>query len=324
MPLRCWPEWMGFADLPLDLDRLIKPQRGTQLRLGLRNLYILPTRFGWLWLASTGLVQLVAIQSQRNGPLLLSFLMLGLWLLALHLTHFNLQGLELQALPPHGGFADAELTYPLLCRSRCRRDGIQLGVSTAPPPHPQRLAPGESVLTLPWRALRRGLQRPGRLRIQTTAPLGLFVCWTVWEPPLAQAVYPARRPGAVAEAPCPGDSSAPATAAQNQPQGSTSWHDLRPHRPEDGLARLAWKSLAQGRGRQTKTFADPNPPGLLLKPAPGVAWEQALEHLSAEIWRRWQAGDSFGLELEAIHLAPAAGAEQRDRCLLALAKASEP
>lgn len=311
---------MGFADL----ERLIKPQRGLELRLGLRNLYILPTRFGWLWLASTGLVQLMAIQSQRNGPLLLSFLMLGLWLLALHLTHFNLQGFELRALPASGGFVDADLAYLLLCRSRCRRDGLQLGFATAPAPHPQTLTPGESVLTLPWRAPRRGLQTPGRLRIKTTAPLGLFVCWTLWEPPLAQAVYPARRPGPVAEAPWPANSAAPATAAPHQQKGSASWHDLRPHRPEDGLARLAWKSLAQGRGRQTKTFADACPPGLLLKPAPGVPWEQALEHLSAEIWRRWQAGDSFGLELGACQLAPAAGAEQRDRCLQALAEAPGP
>ena len=64
-------------------QQLIKPQRGERLKLGLRNLYILPTRFGLLWLAGGGLLLLVAIQSQRNGPLLLSFLMLVLWLLAL-------------------------------------------------------------------------------------------------------------------------------------------------------------------------------------------------------------------------------------------------
>ena len=61
-------------------QQLIKPHRGERLRLGLHSLYILPTRFGLLWLAGCGLLLLVAIQSQRNGPLLLSCLMLGLWL----------------------------------------------------------------------------------------------------------------------------------------------------------------------------------------------------------------------------------------------------
>jgi uncharacterized protein (DUF58 family) len=110
----------------------------------------------------------------------------------------------------------------------------------------------------------------------------------------------------------------PRSAASLPQQGSGSWHDLRPHRPEDGLARLAWKSLAQGRGRQTKTFADASPPPVLLGPAPGVPAEQALEHLSAEIWRRNQAGALFGLELGTTHLAPATGPQHRDLCLLAL------
>jgi uncharacterized protein (DUF58 family) len=141
-------------------QQLIKPHRGERLRLGLRSLYILPTRFGLLWLAGGGLLLLVAIQSQRNGPLLLSFLMLGLWLLALHLTQFNLQGLELEALAPSGGFAGEIVAYPLLCRSRCQRDAIQLGlVGSAATPQP--LAAGESVLSVPWRAGRRGLQRRG-------------------------------------------------------------------------------------------------------------------------------------------------------------------
>ena len=288
-------------------QQLIKPQRGERLKLGLRNLYILPTRFGLLWLAGGGLLLLVAIQTQRNGPLLLSFLMLGLWLLALHLTQFNLQGLELEALAPSGGFAGEMVAYPLLCRSRCQRDGIQLGLAGSAAT-PQPLAAGESVLSVPWRAGRRGLQTPGRLRLQTTAPLGLFVCWTLWEPPRPQPIYPARRPGPVAE------SSTSRLAA-----GSDDWDDLRPHRPQDGLARVAWKSLAQGRGRQTKTFAAATPAVGLLAPAPGLPPERALEHLSAEIWRRSKAGEAYGLALGSSQLAPSTGPEHRDRCLLALA-----
>ena len=290
-------------------QQLIKPHRGERLRLGLRSLYILPTRFGLLWLSSGGLLLLVAIQTQRNGPLLLSFLMLGLWLLALHLTQFTLQGLELEALTPNGGFAGEMVAYPLLCRSRCQRDAIQLGLAGSAAT-PQPLAAGESVLSVPWRAGRRGLQTPGRLRLQTTAPLGLFVCWTLWEPPRPQPIYPARRPGPVAE------SSTSRLAA-----GSDDWDDLRPHRPQDGLARVAWKSLAQGRGRQTKTFAAATPAVGLLAPAPGLPPERALEHLSAEIWRRSKAGEAYGLALGDTQVAPNTGPEHRDRCLLALALA---
>ena len=166
------------------------------------------------------------------------------------------------------------------------------------------------MLSVPRRAGRRGLQTPGRLRLQTTAPLGLFVCWRLWEPPWLQPIYLARRHGPVAE------SSASRLAA-----GSDDWDDLRPHRPQDGLARVAWKSLAQGRGRQTKTFAAATPAVGLLAPAPGLPPERALEHLSAEIWRRSKAGEAYGLALGDTQVAPNTGPEHRDRCLLALALA---
>ena len=57
---------------------LIRRQTGIQLRLGLRNLFILPTRFGLFWLAA-GLLQLVAIQMRSNGTLLLSFRCWACW-----------------------------------------------------------------------------------------------------------------------------------------------------------------------------------------------------------------------------------------------------
>jgi hypothetical protein len=72
--MRCADGWpTGFGAL----------QQGSPLRLDLRNLYILPTGFGGLWLAGAALLQVVAIQTQRNGPLLLSFLMLQMRILSI-------------------------------------------------------------------------------------------------------------------------------------------------------------------------------------------------------------------------------------------------
>ncbi|MEB3165733.1 MAG: hypothetical protein VKO65_03600, partial [Cyanobacteriota bacterium] len=97
-------------------------ERGELLRLGRRNLYILPSRFGGLWLAGVLMQLLLGIQLGSNGPLLLGFLMLALFLLALPLTHRNLEGLELRCGNPRPGFRDGELAYPLLvrCRRRCQ------------------------------------------------------------------------------------------------------------------------------------------------------------------------------------------------------------
>ena len=302
-----WPESWGRA------------QRGEQLQLGMRNLYILPTGFGILWLAGSALLQAVGIQTQRNGPLLLSFLMLGLMLLALHLTHFNLQGLVLRCGRPKPGFADETLLYPIRLQSSCQRQAIALQLAQGDPAFPRRLAAGSSCVGLAWQCRHRGQQTPGALLIRSTSPLGLFVCWTRWTPPVTQLVYPARRDGPVAvTSSAPADDSAACKVTPGH-DGSDDWHDLRPHRLEDGQSRVAWKVLAQGRGRHSKVFSDPVEAPPLLLPAPGIPRERALEHLSAEVWRRSLRGEMFGLVLPEVRITPGHGHDHRDRCLMALA-----
>jgi len=298
-------------------------QQGDTLKLGIRNLYILPTRFGLLWLAGLGLLQVVAIQLESNGPLALSFLMLGLFLLALHLTHLNLEGLEVRCGEPAAGFAGDTLAYPLRLRCRGRCEGLRLRLGPGEPDEARSLARGEHLLTLPWRPAERGSGRPGTLRLLTTAPLGLFVCWSRWAPPVPQLVIPAPRPGPVGRAPAPAEAEVGARSSARGLSGGDLWEDLQPHRPEDGAGRLAWKLLAQGRGAHAKRFAAPLAEAPLLTPAPGVPLERALEHLCAAILRLHSEGGSYGLVLGAALIPPGRGSAQRDRCLQALALAPQ-
>jgi uncharacterized protein (DUF58 family) len=306
-PARTWPESFG------------RLHQGETLRLHLRNLYIVPTRFGGLWLAGAILLQVVGIQTQRNGPLLLSFLMLALLLLALLLTHANLQGLELRCAEPRAGFAGEPLTYPLQVLSDSPRDAIDLRLEAGAAGLPQRLNAGSNPVELGWRCNQRGWHAPSPLLIRSTAPLGLFVCWSRWQPPARQLVYPARRPGPVAlAAASPERPGAPQAAAASR-EGSEHWQTLRPHRPQDSQSRLAWKALAQGRGRLTKVFLEPGGQPPLLTLASAVPHERALEHLCAAVWQHSQGGGIYGLVLPEERIAPGQGRQHRDRCLRALA-----
>ena len=80
--------------------------------LGLRNLYILPSRFGLLWLSVAGLLLLVANQTTSNSTRLLGFLMLGLMMLALFLTHDCLYGLRLRCGEPLPGIPIGSIHGP--------------------------------------------------------------------------------------------------------------------------------------------------------------------------------------------------------------------
>ena len=322
---------MGFAEPP-DRGSALRPfrcQRGERLRLNGRNLFIVPTGFGWLWLGAMGVLQLVGIQQQSNGALLTSFLLLGLFVLALHLTAFNLQGLELACGQPTAGFAGGPLAYPLQVRSGCHRYQLELSFEADPRAWGLRQAPGgpvgrtvergESWLAIAWEPQRRGLQGPGTLRLRSTAPLGLFRCWALWQPEVAQLVYPARRAGPVQERSSPVADSRTEGEVSGTAGGGGEWIDLRPHRNEEGVARLAWKSLARGRGAHSKVFAAPAPRVLWLSPQPQIARELALEHLSARLWALGAGAEPFGLVLGETRIGPGTGPRHRDRCLAALA-----
>ena len=303
------------------LERLTPVHQGESLRLGLRNLYIVPTRFGWLWLLAGLLQMLVAIQTQQNGPLLLGYLLLGLMLLALLLTQFNLQGMQLRGHPAAPGFAGSPCSYSLILHSSVRRDGLclQWHGKTDTQDITFTVLPGEQQLTLSWIPTRRGLQRPGCLRLSSSAPLGLFHCWTRWQPEQRQLIFPRRLHGPVQQRPATSPCQQSLECSGDQANGVESWRDLRPHRPEDGAYRLAWKQLAQGRGRLSKVFNEANSPPLWLAPARGLPIEQALEHLSECIWNLSQEHRRFGLELPGLLISPSNGLAHRDRCLKALA-----
>ncbi len=322
------PAARAASALPRDPfpDRVIRPRRSAVLLLGLRNLYILPTGFGWLWLLCCVVLYLLAINGGSNGALLLAYGGVGLFLLAPYLTQFNLQGLELRCGTPEPGFASERLPYPLLASSSQERLQLRARFRGAAAGWSGSLQPGHQPLALPWQPARRGLQRPGRLRLEATAPLGLFVCWTLWEPETPQLIYPARRPGPVATlAAAQGELEGSGGGLEEQ-QGSEEWRELGPHRPEEGPTRLAWKQLARSGTRLSKRFSDPQPGALLLAPDPAVPYEQALEHLCERLCRLAAAGEAFGVALERsggepLVIPPATGAAQLQRCLEALALA---
>ncbi|QEY32812.1 hypothetical protein EVJ50_11795 [Synechococcus sp. RSCCF101] len=315
------------------IDRIerswIRPRRGPALTLGRRNLFILPSRFGWLWLLTCVVLYLLGINGGSSGPLLLAYLGVGVFLLVMPLTQFTLQGVRLESGRPEPGFADQTLLYPLEIHSPESRGPVRIRLTPPPgraPAEPSdtpldqdlMLPAGRLALALPWNPSRRGWQRPGRLRIATTAPLGLFYCWGVWEPDAAQLVYPARRHGPVRELGREGATQS-GMAGREMSSGSEEFTDLAPHRLEEGLSRLAWKQLARSGERFSKQFGDPLPPAPLLAPASELSLENGLKALSDRIWTLSHGEGAYGLQLGGSHLAPSRGRDHRDRCLRALA-----
>ena len=97
--------------------------------------------------------------------------------------------------------------------------------------------PGPTEVALPMPAPRRGWFRPGRLRIWSDYPLGLFQAWSYVHPAAAFLVYPA------VESPAPPLPAAAGELGEQMHAGASEEHSgLRDYRSSDASRLIAWKA----------------------------------------------------------------------------------
>src|SRR5512141_1632481 len=126
---RCWRKW-HCPEVRVNTAATLNPfafarrkfRQWWQARLPLvdtytltqRNVYILPTRPGFM-LGLTLLVLLVgSINYQLNLGYLLTFLLAGSGVVGMHVCHATLRGLTLNLLPPPPQFAGASATLSVV------------------------------------------------------------------------------------------------------------------------------------------------------------------------------------------------------------------
>jgi tripartite-type tricarboxylate transporter receptor subunit TctC len=125
-----WRHPVGFLTARLQTwwhSRL--PRRDT-LTLTQRNVYILPTRAGWMLVITLLLLLVASINYQLNLGYLLTFLLAGSAVVGMHVCHGNLRGITLHLNPPepvHAGQA-AALDIRLSSERKRIRYGIGMGV----------------------------------------------------------------------------------------------------------------------------------------------------------------------------------------------------
>ena len=94
-----------------------------------RNVYILPTRAGWM-LAITLLVLLIAsINYQLNLGYLLTFMLAGAAIVGMHVCHGNLRGLTMHLASPNAQFAHTTVQFDVHLSHTRRTARPSIGLS---------------------------------------------------------------------------------------------------------------------------------------------------------------------------------------------------
>jgi uncharacterized protein (DUF58 family) len=294
------------------------------LTLTQRNVYILPTRPGFMLAATLVILLVASINYQLNLGYLLTFLLAGCAVVGMHVCHGTLRGLTLNLMPPPPQFAGAAaaLTAVLTNGRKTARHGI--GVAVLDATHADRWvwtdvpAQGSSTVHVAFQPERRGLHRVPPLTAETRFPLGTFRVWTVWRPAAEVLVYPAPE---VFPPPLPPGEPRAGGAQATRAQTTGEFEGVRAYRRGDPLKLVVWKKAAKSGELVSRDTLQAQRYELWLDYAQAGSPEKEhrLSRLAAWVLQADKLGVDYGLRLPGQQLPPASGEAHKRRCLEALA-----
>lgn len=290
-----------------------------EISLHRKNIFILPTGPGLLFLIATALIFVTAINYVLSLAFGLAFLMVSLFILCILHTFRNLQHLSLRGLGAEAVFAGEDAAFVILLRRQPDHDHEMLELR-----FPSNIWSQADVLDneqarvkvfLP--AMRRGLLKAPRVTVQTRFPLGLWRAWSNADLAMTCLVYP--RP---LEGPLPGlVGGSTSGKSESIKTGVEDFHGLRPYQTGDSLKQIAWKNLARGQGLKVKHFVDAVDDQLMLdwEMFPGIEYEERLSRLCYWVLSLAQQDIDYGMRLPGIELSLGRGDAHRNKLLSALA-----
>jgi uncharacterized protein (DUF58 family) len=292
--------------------------RGETMQLHHHQVYILPSRYGWLLGAAVLALLAGSINYSLSLGYALTFWLVSLGLLSMLYTWRNLAGLQLSVGPCPSVFAGQEATLAFLAgNARYPRAAVEFSIEGFPARCSDIGETENTRVDLRLPTTRRGWLRPGRLRLSTRYPLGLFTAWSWLAPDCRCLVYPAPEDDAPPLPMGEGDETGGRTPAE----GQEDFQGLRPWRPGDSPRRIAWKAWARGQENLSKVFSDARSSAIHLDwNRTGTAGpESRLSRLTRWVLDAEAAGLAYGLSLPGTEIQPGLGESHREACLRALA-----
>ncbi len=290
------------------------------------NIYILPTRAGFMFGLTLLVLLLASINYQLNLGYVLTFLLAGSGIVSMHVTHATLRGLTLHLRPVAAVFAGEPAALGVVLTSPGKaRYGIGLKLADAAEATLSWInvpAGSQTQATVAFVPSQRGLREAPVLSAETRFPLGLFRAWTVWRPAAQLLVYPAAERPAL---PLPAARAVPGGSARGRHADGGEVEGIRAYRRGDPLKLIAWKKAAKAMESGSELVSRDTSAAVHQElwldwhACASLAPEARLSRLTAWTLAAHRAGVDHGLRLPGVELAPANGEAQRQRCLEALA-----
>ncbi len=250
-------------------------QQSTAYRLHLRQrVFIFLTRYGLIFSANLMVMLIGAVNYNNSLAYALIFLLSGLFLVAMLHTYSNLRGLIISASPADAVFAGQQASFPLVFDNRQGNFRLAIDLQTQVRTKKRfRIKPiyttntsvdiaAHSMHSLGFilDAPSRGYLVPGRIKISSTWPLGLFRAWSYMQINQRCVVYPQPK----------GTIMLPAmTMIEEEEQagkgsGTEDFIGFRQYQTGDSMRAVDWKAYARERGLLSKRFSGKSTKKILI------------------------------------------------------------
>lgn len=315
------PAFSSFADrISAWVKKRVRAKRGPMtppFELEYRQIFVLPTKFGWGFGIMLVFMALGGLNFNNNMALILVFLLGTIAQLTTLIAYRNMSGLKLETIRSEPVFCGEAAHFRVFVSNGNLRQrfAIQAGFRQTQDCKDLRLDSCESFLLNQPAHARGWLEMPS-FRLETRFPLGLFKVWSWIFPETRCLVYPS-----------PSRNAPPLPITGHGQTGRAvkgdgdEVHGLRKYQAGDSLQRVAWRASARHDELYSMEMETPREDACeldwdLLK---GYDTEARLSILTAWVIAADHKQLSYSLKLPGTYLPAGTGAAHRSRCLESLA-----
>lgn len=309
-----WKQWLRTAranNAPAVLSR--------------RHIYILPTRFGILYMLMLICMLVGSINYTLSLGFVVTFLLAGVGTMAVLHTWRNLAYLQIEGRRTSPVFAGEDAIFEIAVTETRQRPRYAVVAHLEDGEHiyADIAASGETLMRLPRRTRNRGWLAAGRITFHTEFPLSLFHAWSYVELDSRCLVYPHPL---LHSAPVPASADQAAAGALDASSGDDDFAGHRTYQLGDSPRRVDWKASSREQGLFTKQFQGEAKSSLWFDWAltPGADVEQRIQQLTRWVVDAHASRQSYGLRLPAEEFPPSTGESHYHACLQALALMEAP
>lgn len=224
-----------------------------------RQLYILPTKIGWMLGCIIFALLIISIKYSHQGAFLLTFLLASIGQVTSLYTHKNLLKISLSASPAKSVFAGEQAEFPITINNPTSSKKYSIWLLCDK--HSEHLCLNEEqskTIVAKIQTNQRGMLSIPDIILTSHYPIGILFSWTkAFFAPANCIVYPQAKNLLNTPELISNNNSDASKVNQTNLSGSDEFSTLKPYETSDRLRDIHWPSLAKTQQLISKQFTDP-------------------------------------------------------------------